>query len=60
VILRIIWQNFKKFTANLEQKKCAVTAFFEPVGIAPHELFDLGLCKRQLVGFHLEINELDG
>ena len=52
-----IYGHDEKFTANLGQKKCAVTAFFEPVGIALHELFDLGLCKRQLVGFHLETTE---
>jgi hypothetical protein len=52
-----IYRRDEKFTANLEQKKCAVTAFFEPVWIALHELFDLGVCKRQMVGFRFETTE---
>src|SRR5258708_39515780 len=38
-----------KFIVDVEQKKCAVTAFFQPVGITLHELLDLRLGEGKTV-----------
>ena len=37
----------KKSVANFEQKEGAIAAFFQPVNIPFHELFDLRLCEGE-------------
>jgi hypothetical protein len=47
----------EKFIASLKQKKGAVTAFLQPVGIAYHELLDLRLRESQTTNCHAEATE---
>src|SRR6516162_2965788 len=43
---------YKKFVADLEQKKGAVAAFFQPITMAFRELLDLGLRQSEKIKAH--------